>query len=413
MTFDPVVSHTNTDEYIATNVEFDHSRSLQNSCTMTTFSDLFGSNVLLHTPLFGPDRNLMAVRLDWHPLAGHERIDVLTMLGVLQGEFEEVLRACSVPLADPADVVSTLSCKLPIGTFVEFDAAWGNDGPTAQALMDLCGQGVRLISRGRPSSSSPIVSSVSMCIDTNGPQHVCRGVKSLQEADQAFERGAVATLGWPVCNALRPINVPGEADLKLVMDLIRRIDNGGAVEEIESLIDRSPTLSFRLMGFLNSAASGLRSEVTSLRQAIMMLGYAKLRHWVAFLLASAVETPATRPLMHAALRRGYFMRSLAGFQGLAETQSDLFICGVFSLLDQMLGKPMSELVSSLPLPSEVVDCLASDSGPFKPYLDLARAVESICKPDWNHLIEAAAVTASEMNQATLSSLNSASNTPLL
>jgi EAL and modified HD-GYP domain-containing signal transduction protein len=53
------------------------------------------------------------------------------------------------------------------------------------------------------------------------------------------------------------------------------------------VLKNDPTLAFRLLRYINSPAFGLRVEVTRFRHAIMLLGYQRLKRWLALLLASA------------------------------------------------------------------------------------------------------------------------------
>ena len=54
----------------------------------------------------------------------------------------------------------------------------------------------------------------------------------------------------------------------------------------------------------------------------------------------------------------------------------MFICGVFSLLDRMLGEPFDSLLKSIPVPERVYQALVEDAGPYQPYCELVRAVEA-------------------------------------
>ena len=59
------------------------------------------------------------------------------------------------------------------------------------------------------------------------------------------------------------------------------------IEKLENTLKRDPSLAFKLMRYINSPAFGLRVEISSFRHAIMMLGYKRLKRWVALLLATA------------------------------------------------------------------------------------------------------------------------------
>ena len=98
---------------------------------------------------------------------------------------------------------------------------------------------------------------------------------------------------------------------------------------------RDPSLAFKLLRYINSPAFGLRVEISSFRHAIMMLGYQRLKRWLALLLATASKDVNLKPVMFAAVRRGLLMEELVASSGDEEMRNEMFICGVFSLLDRM------------------------------------------------------------------------------
>ena len=72
------------------------------------------------------------------------------------------------------------------------------------------------------------------------------------------------------------------------------------------------------MRYINSPAFGLRVEISSFRHAIMLLGYQRLKRWLALLLATASKDNNMKPVMFAAVRRGLLLEELARDAGDAE-----------------------------------------------------------------------------------------------
>ena len=64
-----------------------------------------------------------------------------------------------------------------------------------------------------------------------------------------------------------------------------------------------------------------------------------------------------------ALRRGLLMEELAKSLHDSDAKDEMFICGLFSLLDCLLAQPIDVLMKSIPVPQDVVDALASGTGP--------------------------------------------------
>ncbi len=48
-----------------------------------------------------------------------------------------------------------------------------------------------------------------------------------------------------------------------------------------SLVTQDPALSFRLLRASNSVAAGVTNRVSSVHEAVIMLGIAQVRQWVA------------------------------------------------------------------------------------------------------------------------------------
>jgi len=155
---------------------------------------------------------------------------------------------------------------------------------------------------------------------------------------------------------------------------------------------------------MNSAAFGLPVEVSSFRHAIMLLGYARLKRWLALLLATASKDHTMRPIMYGALRRGLLMEELGRSMSEAEMRDELFICGLFSRLDHMLKQPFDKLLQSIPVPERVRQALVDDTGPYKPYLDLVLAVENESAFDFRAATEKLMLGVEEVNQAVVNAL---------
>lgn len=235
------------------------------------------------------------------------------------------------------------------------------------------------------------------------------GSANVAEVQRAFAHGARGVLGWPVgdspegTQSARPV----PAGARVVMDLMQRVERGEPVSRLEESLRGDPTLAFKLMRFINSPGFGLPVEVGSFQHAIMLLGYQRLKRWLALLLTSAVDDPALKPLMFMAVCRGLLMEALARRTEEPGTQSELFICGVFSLLDRMLGQPFAKLVEALPVPEHVASALVSGEGPHAPYLELACAIESASPIDIRSAMERMMTTPGEVNEAVLHALSTA------
>jgi EAL and modified HD-GYP domain-containing signal transduction protein len=245
-------------------------------------------------------------------------------------------------------------------------------------------------------------------VDPNQLPLWCNVVRSGAEANEAFQRGAKAVFGLPVDGAYEPppgspkVEVSG--DLQVLMQLIGQVDKGESPDKLEATLKRDPSLAFKLLRYMNSAAFGLPVEVTSFRHAMMLLGLARLKRWLALLLATACKDSSMRPVMWAALRRGLLMEELAKGLNDREAADEMFICGLFSLLDHLLKSPFEKLLSSIPCPEGVVQALVHQTGPYQPYLDMVRAIEGESMFDYRSAAEALMLGPAEINHAIVTAL---------
>ncbi len=332
----------------------------------------------------------------------------------------------SLNIAGEAMLTAVMAASPPPHLMIEVPAFMASDPAHAPVLRDLNAAGNVLLIKGRPLTPlTPEVLSwfahsiVEVRDDRRGnilPAPGVRTVTTVQagarttaEIKEAFERGAVAVLGWPFDDpAPRATGrnvVP--TDVKVVLDLIHGVDREDPIPRLEDVLRRDPTLAFRLMRYLNSPAFGLSVEINSFGHALMLLGYQRLKRWLALLLASSSKGDGARHLMYAALRRGLVMEELARSQDDAELRGEMFICGVFSLLDRLLQQPFSELLKNVPVPERVQQALRGDGGPFEPYLALLHAIENESILDIRECSDRLMLGPGEVNRAVLSALRSA------
>ena len=161
----------------------------------------------------------------------------------------------------------------------------------------------------------------------------------------------------------------------IILQLMQMVQNNDDIPKLESVLKRDPALTYKLLRNINSAGFGAGREVQSIRQAISLMGYAPLYRWLTMLLASASASGYSPVLMETAVVRGR-LTELLGLNALPKVEAEnLFVAGMFSLLDRLLGLPMQEVLETIPLPPEVVRALLSREGMYGPYLALAEACE--------------------------------------
>lgn len=145
------------------------------------------------------------------------------------------------------------------------------------------------------------------------------------------------------------------------------------IEELEKVIDRDVGLSVKLLRYINSAYVGMRGSITSIRQAVMMLGSRGVSRWA--LLVALTGGPATpRELSVVGLTRAR-MCELLGAERRDVAGDQLFTVGLLSVADALLDVPLETIVEELPLAEEVSGALLHRAGPAGTILDAVVSYE--------------------------------------
>ena len=414
----------------------------------STDNPVLGQVALGYSPMIDRHRQITALRLTVFPLRPDTPPQAADLLAALLQLWPADAGRLSLNIVSEALLAAVLQADVAPNLMLEVPAFMAADLACSEALVAQHLRGISLLIKGRP--LAPLPRHVLPCfaysiIDLADERrdglpplggivrtipHVQSGVRTIDQMTDAFGRNAMAVLGWPIDD--RPAvastaggQPPGRAagsqpsgrtagsaaprqtqpELSAVIELINRVDRQEPVDRLEAVMKTDPTMAFRLMRYINAPAFGLGMEVTSFRHAILLIGYERLKRWLALLLISGSRDPNLKPVMYAAVRRGLVMEELGRDAGCdADKRAELFICGVFSLLDRLMRQPFTELLASIPTSDAVRAALVGGSGPLQPYLALVQAVESAVLPDIRAGADALMMVVPAVNRAVLRAL---------
>ena len=154
------------------------------------------------------------------------------------------------------------------------------------------------------------------------------------------------------------------------------------LDELEQIIIRDVSLSFRLLKMLNSAAVGVRHKVSSVKHAMVLLGDVQLRKWASLIALTSLGADKPHELLITSLIRGRFCATLGREAGMSEHELNLFLLGLFSVLDAIVDQPMKEALAQLPLNADVLATLAGKSTAMTPVYELVLAFE---RGEWRQI----------------------------
>ncbi|HIV72813.1 MAG TPA: HDOD domain-containing protein [Candidatus Aquabacterium excrementipullorum] len=390
---------------------------------------ILGQIALAYSPVIDRNRAVIATRLTVFPLQQGSQLDAGALLQAIAevwptgGASQVWLNVLSENLLE-----GLMQAQPATHVFIEIPAFMAGDASHVQAITTLHANGNTLLLKGRPLQELPrevlpcfkyaiVDLSDDRRVDetaanasgvTRTVSHVQNGVTNVADMEAAFRRGATAVLGWPIDDAIQSgARKAEQPSLQAIVMLIDQVHKEADIEDLEGTLKRDPALAYKLLRYINSPAFGLSVEISSFRHAIMVLGYQRLKRWLALLLATASKDPNMRPVMFAAVRRGLLMEEISRGSS-DEMRSELFICGVFSLLDRMFNQPFSELLKTIPVPERVFQALVDGTGPYEPYFRMIKAIEGTTLDEIREASDGLMMAQQDINSALLKAIAAAS-----
>ncbi len=152
-------------------------------------------------------------------------------------------------------------------------------------------------------------------------------------------------------------------------------------------IQSEVSLTYKLLKLINSAAFALRHKVTSVLQALSLLGLQEIRNWVSLLSIASMADDKPAELVVSSLIRARLCEQLAQPCKMGDRQSDMFLMGLFSLLDVIMSRPIDEILHEITVEEDILEALLGTPGTLRSVLDLVIAME---KGEWEQVSRLAA-----------------------
>jgi EAL and modified HD-GYP domain-containing signal transduction protein len=172
---------------------------------------------------------------------------------------------------------------------------------------------------------------------------------------------------------------PAKSDVNYlpVFQALERIRAGAEFDVIAEGLRTDPVLTFKLLRYINSPGIGLLQKIDDIQQALMLLGRERFYRWLSLLLFDTRKSGFQENVIREqALTRGRLMEMLAGKGRVPANADQLFLVGLFSLMNLMLALPLEDVLRQVALPETAASALRGEAGPLYDALALAVAVES-------------------------------------
>lgn len=147
--------------------------------------------------------------------------------------------------------------------------------------------------------------------------------------------------------------------------------------QVADIIGRDTALTISLLKMVNTVVK--TAEITTIRHAAAMLGQREMKKWINTAVANEIYSDSPGELTRLSLLRARFAENLAGVFNLKLQSEELFLMGLFSIIDVILEKPMSEALDSIQVSKNIRAALVKSEGPLAPVYEFIKQYENA---DW-------------------------------
>ncbi len=144
---------------------------------------------------------------------------------------------------------------------------------------------------------------------------------------------------------------------------------------ITSVFERDVSLSYKLLRYANSAIFKRRSEISTIKQALVTLGSGELKRFLGLMFATNVNPDKPSELITSAMTRAKFCELVAGDLKAPIDTSIAFLTGLLSLIDAILDEELDSILDKLPLAQEIKEALTTRKGLLAALIILVEQIE--------------------------------------
>ncbi|MBO4609661.1 MAG: HDOD domain-containing protein [Lachnospiraceae bacterium] len=146
------------------------------------------------------------------------------------------------------------------------------------------------------------------------------------------------------------------------------------LDKAAAVIEHDTALVISLLAMVNRMT--VNSGISTVGHAAAMLGQKELKRWINTAVTKELCADKPGEITRISLIRARFAEQLAPVFGLAASSSELFLMGLFSVLDAMLDKPMKEALDLVKVSKDISGALLDGTGKYAPVLDFIGAYEN-------------------------------------
>ena len=205
-------------------------------------------------------------------------------------------------------------------------------------------------------------------------QILAEKIETEEEYKEALDNGYDLFQGFyfskPTMIQSKDILIRNQSCFSIIRELMKEDFD---IDVVERLIKTDVAISYKIIRILNSACFSFVQRISSIKQAIMMIGKEELRKWLTMIAISEVKSD-NKELNNNAIIRGRFAELIAE-RCAKEKASEAFMAGLFSNLDIYMQRSMKDIVEDLPVEEELKRALVERENTLGYILNIVEAYE--------------------------------------
>jgi len=189
---------------------------------------------------------------------------------------------------------------------------------------------------------------------------IAEKVETQTELERCAALGFDAFQGYVYCRPERVGHGPLPGPSIVLVNLVARLrDPLVTALELAALIRRDATLAYQVLRLANSPLRGVRRQIRSIEDAVVVLGADPIRHWASLLTLARLASGKPRELLEFAAARGAMCVRAGSLLGVDEREM-LYTIGMFSMLDALLDRDMASILGGIALADPVREALLGE-----------------------------------------------------
>lgn len=147
------------------------------------------------------------------------------------------------------------------------------------------------------------------------------------------------------------------------IELLNMVNNENfELTKAADIIGRDTALTISLLKMVNKMA--MNSGITTIRHAAAMLGQRELKKWINTAVVNELYSDKPSEITRLSLLRAKFAENLAPAFEIALKKEELFLMGLFSVLDVILEMSMEQALEMVTVSKDIREVLVNNKGPL-------------------------------------------------